>query len=64
VRELRGREIGDRTTNRFGWDFRPFLLAEPELRSCDGQKLWAVLVERNGGMIFSKQVAAKSCPSR
>ena len=41
------REIGDRSTNRFKWDFRQFVLPEPELRSYDGEQLWTVLVERN-----------------
>ncbi len=49
VKQILLREIGDRTANRFGWDFRPFLLPEPELRSYDGEKLWTVLVERNDG---------------
>jgi hypothetical protein len=42
-------EIGDRTTNRSGWDFRRFLLPEPKLRDYSGELLWTVLVERNGG---------------
>ena len=40
-------EIGDRSTNRFGWDFRRFLLPEPALRDYGGELLWTVLVERD-----------------
>jgi hypothetical protein len=42
-------EVGDRTTNRFGWNFRHFLLPEPELRDYGGELLWTILVERDAG---------------
>ena len=47
VTERVSRDVGDRTANRFGWDFRPFLLRTPELRSYDGKSYWTVLIERS-----------------
>lgn len=38
-------EIGDAVANRYGWNFRPFLLPLPELREYDGDELWTVLIE-------------------
>jgi hypothetical protein len=49
VRQRVQSEIGDRTTNRFGWEFRRFLLPVPELRSYGGDMLWTVLVEQGTG---------------
>jgi hypothetical protein len=42
-------EIGDRTRSDHGWNFRPFLLAAPQLRDYDGEMLWTVLIERSEG---------------
>ena len=49
VKEIVRLEIGDRTTSGVGWEFHPFMLPEPELRSYDGENLWAVLIERLDG---------------
>ena len=65
VKERVLREIGDRTTNSYGWEFRQFLLAVPQSRSYDGEMLWTVLIERSverGGaegyhVIFDPEIA-------
>jgi hypothetical protein len=49
VKQIVLREIGERTTSGVGWEFRPFMLSEPELRSYGGENLWTVLIEHVDG---------------